>query len=488
MSSSLASNIHFSRFSKNGTLLSASTYSIDSGAVSRVAVTPDDGTVIIGSLPPLSLDFNRLFITKLNANGTIKWTKTLQIPQPSGLSISRISTDVVVSNTGAILVSGMSGSTPSWYPFFVTFNADGIVQKAWYYQELMRPFITANRDGGFITALGTSATPSTTANFSNLLLLWLQPDGLVRQAAAYMPATGTTFIPLLRIAPLSLADSSIALLTGSTVVRLAKNGDVIWARLRSYQTTPGLNFLTTTTLINSTLSTSSRNKIYTMTSVFEVGFGLGKEYALINEFDVVTGDLRARALPNFNSRISSITELKDGKGFWVTADTLIPRGANTTKTIAGRLMRADTAFNAGCGPLIPINATALATSFQSSTPTIPTPIFLTIADAPRTTPLSITLITTILTKNECPSITNSTQDIDLPNILVYPNPSHGDFTIEAGDTPILSLKVFDLAGKLIAKIQNQGTQLPLSIEQAGTYFLDIQTAKGRVVKKIVKID
>lgn len=53
--------------------------------------------------------------------------------------------------------------------------------------------------------------------------------------------------------------------------------------------------------------------------------------------------------------------------------------------------------------------------------------------------------------------------------------------------PIKRVEVFDISGKSLFKTENIGKNDPLSIEQAGTYFLKIQTEKGVLMRKIVKL-
>jgi Secretion system C-terminal sorting domain len=93
-----------------------------------------------------------------------------------------------------------------------------------------------------------------------------------------------------------------------------------------------------------------------------------------------------------------------------------------------------------------------------------------------------------LTKGECPSSLVNTQELNPASVTVFPNPSYGDFTIDAGEALILKVEVFDITERLVLKISNPASNTPLSIKGAGAYFLNIETDKGRVLKKVVRID
>lgn len=77
-------------------------------------------------------------------------------------------------------------------------------------------------------------------------------------------------------------------------------------------------------------------------------------------------------------------------------------------------------------------------------------------------------------------------------ILVYPNPSNGNFTLQLSETlnrPVL-LSVYDYSGKLVSQKNLNGNQLShqLSIQNSvstsGIYFLHLQSENGVVIKKI----
>ncbi len=89
-----------------------------------------------------------------------------------------------------------------------------------------------------------------------------------------------------------------------------------------------------------------------------------------------------------------------------------------------------------------------------------------------------------------PDSTASVVQTEPPNdtIEVYPNPATGTVTILAGGTSILGITVLNVLGENVLDVPNQyasDLMLDLSNLPSGTYFLRIQTANGRVLRKTV---
>ncbi len=79
---------------------------------------------------------------------------------------------------------------------------------------------------------------------------------------------------------------------------------------------------------------------------------------------------------------------------------------------------------------------------------------------------------------------------DVENIVVYPNPSDGIFSVQSrNDMMADRVFVYDLSGKLIANYQQQtvnGFQVDLSGYPNGTYFLRIESTGKNYISKLVK--
>lgn len=87
--------------------------------------------------------------------------------------------------------------------------------------------------------------------------------------------------------------------------------------------------------------------------------------------------------------------------------------------------------------------------------------------------------------------TLSTKHFINDEILVYPNPSQGIYTLSLRNVEPVSITIYDVSGKTISTIHqiktidNKAT-LDLSKVSKGIYFLVIQTQEGIVSKRIVK--
>jgi len=75
------------------------------------------------------------------------------------------------------------------------------------------------------------------------------------------------------------------------------------------------------------------------------------------------------------------------------------------------------------------------------------------------------------------------------NILLYPNPTTGQLTINSEQLTINNVEIFDVFGKkLLSHTVNltPHTVLDIAHLSAGVYFVKIHTEKGEVVRKVLK--
>lgn len=79
-------------------------------------------------------------------------------------------------------------------------------------------------------------------------------------------------------------------------------------------------------------------------------------------------------------------------------------------------------------------------------------------------------------------------DYDLNSVVVYPNPTDGQFRIENSEMTIERVEVYDVYGKLMNMVEVKDTQVTMNISSyaAGTYFVRVYTESGMVTKRIVK--
>jgi len=84
----------------------------------------------------------------------------------------------------------------------------------------------------------------------------------------------------------------------------------------------------------------------------------------------------------------------------------------------------------------------------------------------------------------------SVADLKNNTISIYPNPVSDQFQINFNNQQkILNLKILDVNGRIVKRIKSNLSRntYQLSNLKAGIYFLLLETDKGRLEKKIIKI-
>ena len=95
-------------------------------------------------------------------------------------------------------------------------------------------------------------------------------------------------------------------------------------------------------------------------------------------------------------------------------------------------------------------------------------------------PATVTIINPSISGNE--NVAN-----DLPPVQFFPNPAREQFTVELSHSGNGQLRLFNPAGELLLQqeLQRQRTTIPVSSLNAGLYFLEVRTDRGRVVRRLV---
>ncbi len=75
-------------------------------------------------------------------------------------------------------------------------------------------------------------------------------------------------------------------------------------------------------------------------------------------------------------------------------------------------------------------------------------------------------------------------------LAIYPNPSHGQLTVENGRGSPVQLAVYNLTGKLMLEEAVTGAQavVDLSVLEPGMYLVKMANTNGQVVKKISVVE
>ncbi|MCL2041816.1 MAG: T9SS type A sorting domain-containing protein [Bacteroidales bacterium] len=87
-------------------------------------------------------------------------------------------------------------------------------------------------------------------------------------------------------------------------------------------------------------------------------------------------------------------------------------------------------------------------------------------------------------------VATAVEEIDAySNIMVYPNPTEGKFTITHHELRITGIEIFDVLGRKVFEQKAESRkqkEIDISHLPTGVYFVRIQTDKGVVTKKVVK--
>jgi hypothetical protein len=74
----------------------------------------------------------------------------------------------------------------------------------------------------------------------------------------------------------------------------------------------------------------------------------------------------------------------------------------------------------------------------------------------------------------------------MQNVRVYPNPATSQITISNVVSPILTIKIIDISGKTIKRINHDSNTINVSDLTKGIYFLQVQTEQSVINKKFIK--
>jgi hypothetical protein len=87
--------------------------------------------------------------------------------------------------------------------------------------------------------------------------------------------------------------------------------------------------------------------------------------------------------------------------------------------------------------------------------------------------------------------TLATEEFDIKNAVIYPNPTNDIFNIGIGNSHLKTIEIIDVAGKIILKkvdFQENNSEISLNLQtfSNGVYFVKISTDESFIIKKIVK--
>lgn len=85
-----------------------------------------------------------------------------------------------------------------------------------------------------------------------------------------------------------------------------------------------------------------------------------------------------------------------------------------------------------------------------------------------------------------PTLSIDEEEIGLNSLSLYPNPADQEITITARGLMVEIVEIFELNGKRVLKLDRPSNTINVSMLEAATYLVIIQTDKGNTIKKLIK--
>jgi Secretion system C-terminal sorting domain len=85
-------------------------------------------------------------------------------------------------------------------------------------------------------------------------------------------------------------------------------------------------------------------------------------------------------------------------------------------------------------------------------------------------------------------ITNIEDSNQNSEVIIFPNPTSGKFTIQSTNVKVLRIEIYNILGEMVYSKQadrQQSNEIDISFNTAGIYFIGIQTSEGKLNKKII---
>ncbi|HIA11201.1 MAG TPA: T9SS type A sorting domain-containing protein [Flavobacteriales bacterium] len=424
----------------------------------------DPGT---GTLNLTTAGIYDIFIQKLDANGNLIWAKSM------GGTGDDYGTSITVDALGNVYTTGYFETIVDFDPGVGTLNLTSAGASDIFIQKLDSNgnFLWANTMGGSSADQGISIIADASGN--------VYATGSFRDTVDFDPDTSTLNL-------ISAGASDIF------IQKLDPNGNLTWVKS-----------------MGGTLLDAGSSTIDTLGNVYTTGY-----FDTIVDFDPGTDTLNLTSVGQFDifiqklsqcfSSYSTDTQTACDSYTWIDGNTYTSSNSTATDTLTNA---------AGCDSVVTLNLTI--NTVESSVTQNGTILSSNQSGAsyqwvecPAMTPISgATSQSYIATSNgDFAVIVNYNGCVDTSacytvsivaiiandfgnRLLIYPNPSDGDFTIDLGNTnESIIVKSTDLNGKLIETNYYKTTQLlHLKIEEpAGVYLLIIESGDKKAIIRLVK--
>jgi hypothetical protein len=453
-------------------------FTFDNNQVNSVIVkpTPDGGFLVkMGILGTGYQAGNKFILAKFTAQNVLQWTKTIQFDENTTSSVNCY--NLAIDGNGNVLLTGITAERNGINVkyFYLFLNANGGLIRSFFTNETYNNIaLCGRREGGFAAIMFLKPVSSNQYRF-----LLFDAQGQLTSSKAYLNVKPSEFNGFGDI--IQKIDGGFVAAGSTTVVQFDNGGNYLKAL--KIQEFPNVTF---GFVLYSFIYLAADGSVILPGSILD----LPKLYPafFVYKDDVTAHYLESETNQAFNIALKSniLTLSTSNFRFFSPTTTTLQQPALNVKQYA-----INTAFDkTDCGLAL-------------TKAVIPSELFpfqaINIAEL-RTTNLN-SIITTVT--NGSLQLTNfnishnvlcnavGVNDVNLDeSISINPNPSHDVFRIKSDNqnADLQRLTIYDNLGQVIMDKVKPSWDAPISIEQTGTYIVRLQTDKGMIQKKIVKVD
>jgi Secretion system C-terminal sorting domain len=459
--------------------------------------TPDGGFIVCGwNSSPIDYTKGDMLLAKLDANGLIKWST-----QFGGSDVDEAG-DVAVLNSGDIVVAGRSPQTVggSFSGYFILTRANGLPERGQFvrFGDAPATFSSIDKtiDGGSI-ASGYAGSFVQPTRFDPMLVKF-NSQGVVQWGKRYTTA-GTQFSSIVRQTRdsgyITLGQQAVTQPNGDVpqtfyVIKTKPNGDTLWCKTFD---TGNFEFAKTVAdvgdgYIISGYTTTGKDTVryrspggvdtfYIQDRQTPFGMKLNYKGALL--WGKLYGDSTR------TGRIYGSTVAYDG-GATLVGETF----GYGNKYGAAFVIHIDRDGNIGAGTGCQIRNL----NFTVSNFIVKDTANVVVVDAGEEKPSNLRReVLTIIKTDICSGTglyTDTKEDYRLPDnaVKIYPNPTHGQLTVEIEANNAASvLQIYDARGRLLRSETTHSDVVTMNVSTfaQGFYFLRVQQGGKYLTKKFV---
>ena len=439
----------------------------------KIAPTPDGGFLANMIITRAASEtINKFVLAKFNAQNVLQWVKTIQFDENTTTSVQNL--DFAVGSDGNILLTGtikeQNAATEKFFYLFL--NARGERVRSFYVNEFLANVSVCGRSGGGFASISfTGPTP----NGQHRLMIFDAQGQLLSSKIYQGDPSFYGFSILLEQKP------------SGGFVGTANAGIVDFDDMGNYVKSvfPIFGSVSFGSLVNQGEYIGRDGRIIRPGAALGIGSSFVTSAFYVYDSTITMHYLQDQVNQAFNVKAD------DGGGIVLSTSSIRSSLAPVNPPLKVFQYAINPAFDrTDCGiqilkQTIPSTSSALVRlNLPDLVLTNLNPIILTVTN----NSLQLTNFN-VSHSLLCPSVSVSEANL-ASNISITPNPSNDVFSIKSDNqnADLQRLTVYNNLGQIVLDRKESSWETPLRVERSGTYFIKIQTNRGSVLKKIVKVD